>query len=456
MVSDTVRGACVQSLVAAIERLDPLTVSGRVAAVNGLLIEARGGLSRLAVGARAEITRLAEKPVAAEVVGFRENRALLMPFGPVEGVAPGAEIRIQPLGSAVRPTKAWLGRIVDAFGEPIDGKGPLPQGIVGYPLRAPPPSAHARARVGERLDLGVRAMNVFTTCCRGQRLGVFAGSGVGKSVLLSMLAKNADCDAVVVGLIGERGREVREFIEETLGEEGLRRAIVVVATSDEPALKRRQAAYMTMAIAEFLRDQDLEVLCLMDSVTRFAMAQREVGLSAGEPPSSRGYTPSVFALLPRLMERAGTFEGQGSITGIYTVLVEGDDMNEPISDAVRGILDGHVVLSRKLASKNHFPAIDVLPSLSRLFSALAPPEQKQLASKLRDLMATYQDAEDLIQIGAYTKGSSTAIDQAIQFQPAIQAFLRQATAEGSSHHAALLAMGQIFGIDLTPFLKAGA
>jgi len=275
-----------RSLIAAVERIDPLNVSGRVAAVNGLLIEARGGLTRLAVGVRAEIERRNAPPLAAEVVGFRETRALLMPFGPVEGVAPGAEIRIMPEGAAVRPTRAWLGRIIDAFGQPIDGKGPLPQGQAAYPLRSPPPPAHARARVGERLDLGVRAMNAFTTTCRGQRLGIFAGSGVGKSVLLSMLAREASCDAVVVGLIGERGREVREFIEETLGEEGLRRAIVVVATSDEPALKRRQAAYLTLALAEFLRDQDQEVLCLMDSVTRFAMAQREIGLAAGEPPTT--------------------------------------------------------------------------------------------------------------------------------------------------------------------------
>jgi flagellum-specific ATP synthase len=280
-----------------------------------------------------------------------------MPFGPVEGVAPGAEIRIEPLGSAVRPTKSWLGRVVDAFGEPIDGKGPLQKGIAAYPLRAAPPAAHARARVGERLDLGVRAMNVFTTCCRGQRLGVFAGSGVGKSVLLSMLAKNADCDAVVVGLIGERGREVREFIEETLGEEGLKRAIVVVATSDEPALKRRQAAYMTLAIAEYLRDQDMEVLCLMDSVTRFAMAQREIGLAAGEPPTTKGYTPTVFSELPKLLERAGPGpirpDGTraGPITGLFTVLVDGDDHNEPIADAVRGILDGHIVMERAIAER---------------------------------------------------------------------------------------------------------
>jgi len=428
----------VQSLVAAIERLDPLTVSGRVAAVNGLLIEARGGLSRLAIGARAEITRFAEKPVAAEVVGFRENRALLMPFGPVEGVAPGAEIRIQPLGSAVRPTKAWLGRIVDSFGQPIDGKGPLPQGVAAYPLRAAPPSAHSRARVGERLDLGVRAMNVFTTCCRGQRLGVFAGSGVGKSVLLSMLAKNADCDAVVVGLIGERGREVREFIEETLGEEGLRRAIVVVATSDEPALKRRQAAYMTMAIAEFLRDQDMEVLCLMDSVTRFAMAQREIGLAAGEPPTTKGYTPTVFTELPKLLERAGPGpirpDGTkaGPITGLFTVLVDGDDHNEPIADAVRGILDGHIVMERAIAERGRFPAINVLKSISRTMPGCQTMEEREVVRSARESLSAYANMEELIRIGAYRAGADALIDRAIALNPDVERFLSQNPSDATS------------------------
>ena len=420
-----------QSLVAAIERLDPLTVSGRVAAVNGLLIEARGGLSRLAIGARAEIARFSEKPVAAEVVGFRENRALLMPFGSVEGVAPGAEIRIQPQGSAVRPTKAWLGRIIDSFGQPIDGKGPLPAGPAAYPLRAPPPPAHSRGRVGERLDLGVRAMDVFTTCCRGQRLGVFAGSGVGKSVLLSMLAKNADCDAVVVGLIGERGREVREFIEETLGEEGLRRAIVVVATSDEPALKRRQAAYMTMAIAEYLRDQDMEVLCLMDSVTRFAMAQREIGLAAGEPPTTKGYTPTVFTELPKLLERAGPGpirpDGTkaGPITGLFTVLVDGDDHNEPIADAVRGILDGHIVMERAIAERGRFPAINVLKSISRTMPGCQAPEERDVVRQAREALSAYSNMEELIRIGAYRAGADPLIDRAIELNPAVERFLSQ-------------------------------
>jgi len=426
-----------QSLVAAVERLDPLTVSGRVAAVNGLLIEARGGLSRLAVGARAEISRIGERPLAAEVVGFRETRALLMPFGPVEGVAPGAEIRIEPQAATVRPTKAWLGRIVDAFGEPIDGHGPLPKGLAAYPLRAAPPPAHARDRVGERLDVGVRAMNVFTTCCRGQRLGVFAGSGVGKSVLLSMLAKNADCDAVVVGLIGERGREVREFIEETLGEAGLGRAVVVVATSDEPALKRRQAAYMTLAIAEYLRDQDLQVLCLMDSVTRFAMAQREIGLAAGEPPTTKGYTPTVFTELPKLLERAGPGpirpDGTtaGPITGLFTVLVDGDDHNEPIADAVRGILDGHIVMERAIAERGRFPAINVLKSISRTMPGCHYPHEREIVRAARQSLAAYSNMEELIRIGAYRSGADPQVDRAIQLNPDLEAFLSQDKDEAS-------------------------
>jgi flagellum-specific ATP synthase len=321
--------------------------------------------------------------------------------------------------------------VVDAFGNPIDGKGPLPQGLAAYPLRAAPPSAHARARVGERLDLGVRAMNVFTTCCRGQRLGVFAGSGVGKSVLLSMLAKNADCDAVVVGLIGERGREVREFIEETLGEEGLKRAIVVVATSDEPALKRRQAAYMTMAIAEYLRDQDMEVLCLMDSVTRFAMAQREIGLAAGEPPTTKGYTPTVFTELPKLLERAGPGpirpDGTraGPITGIFTVLVDGDDHNEPIADAVRGILDGHIVMERGIAERGRFPAINVLKSISRTMPGCHGPQEREIVKAARQTLSAYANMEELIRIGAYRAGADPQVDRAIALNPALEAFLAQ-------------------------------
>jgi flagellum-specific ATP synthase len=421
-----------RNLISAIERIDPLTVSGRVAAVNGLLIEARGGLSRLGVGSRADVVRgPGLPPLPTEVVGFRETRALLMPFGPVEGVAPGAEITIMPEGASVRPTLAWRGRIVDAFGNPIDGKGPLPQGPVAYPLRAPPPAAHARGRVGERLDLGVRAMDTFTTASRGQRLGIFAGSGVGKSVLLSMLAREASCDAVVVGLIGERGREVREFIEETLGEAGLARAIVVVATSDEPALKRRQAAYLTMALAEYLRDQDQEVLCLMDSVTRFAMAQREIGLAAGEPPTTKGYTPTVFTELPKLLERAGPGpirpDGTtaGPITAMFTVLVDGDDHNEPIADAVRGILDGHIVMERAIAERGRFPAINVLKSISRTMPGNQAPDEREIVKGARRALSSYANMEELIRIGAYRMGSDPEVDRAIALNPALEAFLTQ-------------------------------
>jgi len=440
-----------QNLIAAVDRIDPLTVSARVAAVNGLLVEARGGLTRLAIGARAEISRLGAKPLAAEVVGFRETRALLMPFGALEGVAPGADIRIMPEAASVRPTLAWKGRIIDAFGEPIDGKGPLPQGPVNYALRAPPPAAHTRGRVGERLDLSVRAMDVFTTTCRGQRLGIFAGSGVGKSVLMSMLARHAECDAVVVGLIGERGREVREFIEETLGPEGLKRAVVVVATSDEPALKRRQAAYMTLAIAEFLRDQDQEVLCLMDSVTRFAMAQREIGLAAGEPPTTKGYTPTVFTELPKLLERAGPGPVRpdgttaGPITGLFTILVDGDDHNEPIADAVRGILDGHIVMERAIAERGRFPAINVLKSISRTMPGCQKPQEREIAAKARKSLAAYANMEELIRIGAYRLGADPDVDRAIRLNPDLESFLSQDKDEFTSLNDAFSRLEQIVG-----------
>jgi flagellum-specific ATP synthase len=305
--------------------------------------------------------------------------------------------------------------------------------------------------VGERLDLGVRAMNVFTTCCRGQRLGVFAGSGVGKSVLLSMLAKNAECDAVVVGLIGERGREVREFIEETLGEEGLKRAVVVVATSDEPALKRRQAAYMTLAIAEFLRDQDLEVLCMMDSVTRFAMAQREIGLAAGEPPTTKGYTPTVFTELPKLLERAGPGpirpDGTraGPITGLFTVLVDGDDHNEPIADAVRGILDGHIVMERSIAERGRFPAINVLKSISRTMPGCQLPFERDLVKGARQALSAYANMEELIRIGAYRAGSDPQVDRAIELYPHLEAFLTQDKDDAMSLDLAFARLADILG-----------
>src|SRR3954467_10340245 len=356
-----------------IEELDGNEVYGRVVGVRGLMVEVAGPLHTMSVGARVVI-ETKDQPIPCEVVGFSGNKALLMPFAPLEGVRRGCRALVSSTRAAVRPSQAWLGRGITAMGEPIDGKGPLAGGPAPYPFRASPPAAHTRQRVGAPIDLGVRALNTFLTCCHGQRMGIFAGSGVGKSVLLSMLARNVVADVAVIGLIGERGREVQEFIQDDLGEAGLARAVVVVATSDEPALMRRQAAYLTLAVAEYFRDEDQDVLCLMDSVTRFAMAQREIGLSAGEPPTAKGYTPTVFTELPKLLERAGPGTSTGTITGIFTVLVDGDDHNEPIADAVRGILDGHVVMQRSIAERGRFPAINVLKSVSRTMPRSANPD----------------------------------------------------------------------------------
>jgi len=424
---------------------------GRVSKVVGLVVESNGPEGSL--GEQMFIHTGPGRRIAAEVVGFQERRVLLMPIETMEGIRPGMVVE----GTGHQPELAvgggLLGRVIDPLGNPLDG-GPAIEADLHMPVQANPPNPMQRKRITEPLATGVRAIDGLLTLGKGQRIGIFSGSGVGKSTLLGMIARNTSAEVNVIILVGERGRELREFIENDLGPEGLARSVVVVATSDQTPLLRLRCALAGTTVAEYFMQRGKDVLLMMDSATRFAMAQREVGLSAGEPPSSRGYTPSVFTLLPRIMERAGTFRDMGSITGIYTVLVEGDDLNEPISDAVRGILDGHIVLSRKLGARNHYPAIDVLSSLSRLFSAIAAPEQKQLATKIRDLLATYQDAEDLIQIGAYTRGSSAQIDQAIQFQPAIESFLRQAVAEQSDLRATLLAMGTIFGIDLEPFLKA--
>src|SRR5215510_2550388 len=355
-----------------------------------------------------------------------------MPFAAPENKRRGCRAVVSAVAGAVRPAPGWLGRVVNAMGEPIDGKGPLPAGPEPYPFRASPPPAHTRRRVGPPLDLGVRALNTFLTCCRGQRMGIFAGSGVGKSVLLSMLARNVDADISVIGLIGERGREVQEFLQDDLGDEGLARSVVVVATSDEPALMRRQAAYLTLAIAEYFRDEDKDVLCLMDSVTRFAMAQREIGLSAGEPPTAKGYTPTVFTELPKLLERAGPGTGAGTITGIFTVLVDGDDHNEPIADAVRGILDGHVVMERGIAERGRYPAINVLKSVSRTMPRAANPAYLPVVTKARQVMATYADMEELIRLGAYRPGTSPEVDEAIGLHGPLEEFLSQGKDEAST------------------------
>ncbi|WP_181703222.1 flagellar protein export ATPase FliI [Chthonobacter albigriseus] len=420
-------------LIAAIEGIRDVEVYGRVAAVQGLLVEVAGPVQEMSVGARLAVTGFNGRTVGVEVVGFRGERALCMPFASLEGVRLGAKATLVSDGTVVRPSRAMLGRVVNAFGEPIDGKGAIAQGPVARPLRASPPAASDRARVGGPIDLGVRALNTFATCCRGQRMGIFAGSGVGKSVLLSMLARYTACDVAVIGLIGERGREVQEFIEDDLGPEGLARSVVIVATSDESALLRRQAAYLTLTIAEHFRDEGDEVLCLMDSVTRFAMAQREIGLAAGEPPTSKGYTPTVFTELPRLLERAGPGRpGEGSITGLFTVLVEGDNHNEPVADAVRGILDGHIVMERAIAERGRYPAVNVLKSVSRTMPGCVEPEWRPLIREAKRLMATYTDMEELIRLGAYRKGTNPEVDAAIAANGPVEAFLTQAKEEATS------------------------
>jgi flagellum-specific ATP synthase len=421
-----------KALAEQIGDIDGVNIYGRVVGVRGLMVEIAGPIHAMSVGARIVIETGGSRFIPAEVIGFSGSNAVVMPFGGLDGVRRGCRAVIATAASQVRPSPAWLGRVINAMGEPIDGKGPLVQGPSPMPYRNSPPPAHSRKRVGAPLDLGVRALNTFLTCCRGQRLGIFAGSGVGKSVLLSMLARNVDADITVIGLIGERGREVQEFLQEDLGEEGLARSVVVVATSDEPALMRRQAAYLTLAIAEYFRDEDKDVLCLMDSVTRFAMAQREIGLSAGEPPTAKGYTPTVFTELPKLLERAGPGTGVGTITGIFTVLVDGDDHNEPIADAVRGILDGHVVMQRSIAERGRFPAINILKSVSRTMPRSANPDYLPVIMRGRQVMATYADMEELIRLGAYRAGSSPEVDEAIRLHDPLEAFLRQAKDEKSS------------------------
>ena len=414
-----------KALAEQIEQLDAVEVYGRVVGVRGLMVEVAGPIHAMSVGARIAIETGQGPSIPCEVVGFSGANALLMPFGALEGVRRGCRAIVCAHAAAVRPSPGWLGRVVNAMGEPIDGRGLLPAGPAPYPFRNPPPPPHARQRVGGPLDLRVRALNTFVTCCRGQRMGIFSGSGVGKSVLLSMLARNVAANVSVIGLVGERGREVQEFLQDDLGPAGLARSVVVVSTSDEPALMRRQAGYLTLAIAEYFRDGGKDVLVLMDSITRFAVAQREIGLSAGEPPTAKGYTPTVFTELPRLLERAGPGAEAGTITGIFSVLVEGDDHNEPVADAVRAILDGHITMERAIAERGRYPAINVLKSVSRTMPRAADPAYLPLLRRARAVMATYADMEELIRLGAYRPGTSAEVDEAIRLHQPLEDFLTQ-------------------------------
>ena len=457
-----------EALRTALNNLDTWRMQGRVGACRGQIVRALGLGGLVGVGDGCLIARGASVDfgvdpgveigaVAAEVVGFDGPDTLLAPYGEITGVTLGAAVRIDRRLGRLYPDLSWRGRVIDAFGRPQDQGPDLPLGTRPYPVQTPPPPAGERAGLGLRLATGVRALDLFTPICAGQRLGIFAGSGVGKSSLLSMLAKAATADVLVIGLVGERGRELGDFLTHTLGPDGLRRSVVVVATSDQPAMTRRRAAYATMAVAEFFRDQGAAVLCLMDSVTRFAMALREIHLAAGEPPTTKGYPPSVFTELPQLLERAGPGrEGSGTITGLFTVLVDGDDTNEPISDAVRGILDGHLVLDRKIAEAGRFPAIDVLKSISRSAPGCYASAERRLVAEARRLMQRYAEMAELIELGAYRPGSNPEVDTAIARRPGLEQVLAQdldelsASESASDPGAPFARLAAALGVDWPP------
>ncbi|MGC8832581.1 MAG: flagellar protein export ATPase FliI [Armatimonadota bacterium] len=425
-----------------LQQLELNKMYGRVEEAVGLLVQSSGPPVRIGEICRIR-TSSSSQPMLAEVVGFRGERVMLMPMGDLSGIQPGSVVEATGRSLQIPVGPGLVGRILDGLGRPIDGKGEI-QAEEWRDVNAYPPLPTERRREYFPMPLGIRAIDGLLTCASGQRIGIFAGSGVGKSTLLGMMARNAASDVNVIGLIGERGREALDFVEKDLGPEGLARSVLVVATSDQPAVCRLKGAFVAFAIAEYFRDQGKNVLLMMDSVTRFAWAQREIGLSAGEPPTTRGYTPSVFALLPRLLERAGIAE-RGTITGLFTVLVDGDDMNEPVADAVRSILDGHIVLSRKLAARNHYPAISVLDSVSRLMPEVASPEHRAAASDIRDMLSVYTDAEDMINIGAYVSGSNPKIDRAVRKIDQINAFLKQETHEHCDFNETIEMMMSIAG-----------
>lgn len=432
-----------EKLLQCLDGFNPLQVSGKVTKIVGLVVE--GYCPTASIGTLCELTPLSGgTPVPAEVVGFRDGRALLMPLGELRGLGPGSLIRVVRDSASLAVGIEMLGRVIDAMGHPIDNQ-PLNVCADEMPLYALPAGPMSRKTIDKPLDLGVRSINALLTCGTGQRMGIMAGSGVGKSVLMGMIAKNTRADINVIALIGERGREVREFIERDLGEEGLARSVVVVATSDQSPLLRMRGAFVATTIAEYFCLQGKNVLLMMDSVTRFAMAMREVGLAIGEPPTTKGYTPSVFATLPKLLERAGSFKGAGSITGLYTVLVEGDDMNEPVADSVRSILDGHIVLSRKLAAANHYPCIDILTSASRVMRDIVSPEHHKRAGQIREILATYREAEDLVNIGAYSSGSNARIDHALSMIDKVNSYLRQGMNEAVDFSTTIKQLEQLVG-----------
>ncbi|RPK06679.1 hypothetical protein BSBH6_00302 [Bacillus subtilis] len=416
---------------------------GKVKRVIGLMIESKGPASSIGDVCLIYAKGQSGKVIKAEVVGFQEENILLMPYLEAASIAPGSIVEATGESLRVKVGAGLIGQVIDAFGKPLDGKL-LPKGLSPVSTEQSPPNPMKRPPIREKMGVGVRSIDSLLTVGKGQRIGIFAGSGVGKSTLMGMIAKQTEADLNVIALVGERGREVREFIEKDLGEEGLKRSIVVVATSDQPALMRLKAAYTATAIAEYFRDKGQNVMFMMDSVTRVAMAQREIGLAAGEPPTTKGYTPSVFAILPRLLERTGANE-HGTITAFYTVLVDGDDMNEPIADTVRGILDGHIVLDRALANKGQFPAVNVLKSISRVMSNISTRQHLDAANKFRELLSTYQNSEDLINIGAYKRGSSREIDEAIQFYPQLIQFLKQGTDESALLEESIAALTSLTG-----------
>ncbi|MEM7679704.1 MAG: flagellar protein export ATPase FliI [Pseudomonadota bacterium] len=434
--------------IAAISQLQDKETFGEVTKILGLLVEIAGFGQSLSIGSMVNLKPTPDKTVPCEVVGFREGHALLMPFGTLEGVGLGCKAVIQDTEPSIMPDDTWLGRVINGLAQPIDGKGSLKNGGHPIPLKNKPPAPHARQRMGEQLDLGIRGVNSFLATCQGQRMGIFSGSGVGKSVLLSMMAKYTEADISVIGLVGERGREVQEFLEDDLGEEGLKRSVVIVATGDEPALMRRQAAYVTLSVAEYFRDQGKQVLCLIDSVTRFAMAQREIGLSAGEPPTSKGYPPTTFGELARLLERAGPGEpGSGSITGLFSVLVEGDDHNEPVSDSVRGIVDGHIVMERAIADRGRYPAINILKSISRAMPDALTDDQNAVIKRAKQIITSYEDMAELIRLGAYRRGSDPKVDEAIEIYPHIEEFLSQHKSENTSIEEGFQRLAVIVGVE---------